>query len=616
LTVAGGIATNQVLTNHVWSWPWFGAAVLSVAAAGAADRRAVAQPRATLRSDLVDTKSQPLLVGQVTLRQLGVHPSPFASEGDSPYIERDVHKDEDRVSALREGDRGLLIVQGPRLAGTTRTLAEIARTSPLVSYRLLAYVNDPGVKISEMVAQGRRWAYTGPGAVLWLDDLTTAQLGQLDGALLDSLPPGMWILATVHDKRLKERRISEHVRRLLEERAVIITLGTLSAQEREATGAESAYATLQPALEAGDELLMGRLMVALDQIQSLLIPGSSEESADRVTLLRAVTDWYRISMPTLLTRQVLEKLYPAYRRELAGQRHGWPISLSGFENALTWVTAKSSRERPQLVDLQGSSRRNWYAPHPLLAVVAEDTGQPGAWPVADALWEYADGFLKGDQRRNIGYVALDREAFAQARRLLAHADKVDPRALHRVADWLRRTGDVSEARRWYRRLIATGHADQAPRAMVNLGIMEKQQRNLDEARRLWKQAITTGHADEAPRAMLGLGILENELGHVDEARRWWEQAIVTGHADIAPQVMVHLGVLEKQLGNLDEARRWYDKAIATGHTNQAPQAMVNLGNLENQQRNLNEARRWYDKAIATGHANEAPRAVASKIRCK
>lgn len=140
LTVAGGIATNQVLTNHVWSWPWFAAAVLSVAAAGAADRRAAVQPRATLRSDLVDAKGQPLLVGQVTLRQLGVHPSRFDPEGDSPYIERDVDKDEDWASAMREGDRRLLIVQGPRLAGTTRTLAEIARTSPLASYRLLAYV--------------------------------------------------------------------------------------------------------------------------------------------------------------------------------------------------------------------------------------------------------------------------------------------------------------------------------------------------------------------------------------------------------------------------------------------------------------------------------------------
>jgi hypothetical protein len=26
LTVAGGVATNQVLNNSVWSWPWFVAA--------------------------------------------------------------------------------------------------------------------------------------------------------------------------------------------------------------------------------------------------------------------------------------------------------------------------------------------------------------------------------------------------------------------------------------------------------------------------------------------------------------------------------------------------------------------------------------------------------------
>ena len=51
---------------------------------------------------------------------------------------------------------------------------------------------------------------------------------------------------------------------------------------------------------------MGRLMVALDPIQDALTRGRAEESADRVALLRAVTDWYRVAMPGLLTHDRAE----------------------------------------------------------------------------------------------------------------------------------------------------------------------------------------------------------------------------------------------------------------------------------------------------------------------
>ena len=156
----------------------------------------------------------PLLVGQVTPRQLGVHPSRCCAHGDSPYIERDV--DKTLADALRDGSRRLVVVQGPRLAGTTSTLAQAAQTY-LAGHHVLVFVGDPRFTVAQMVAQGRRWA-DGAGAVLWLDDLTPAQLGQLDRALLDDLPAGLWILATVHDKHLEGFRAPEHVALLLEER--------------------------------------------------------------------------------------------------------------------------------------------------------------------------------------------------------------------------------------------------------------------------------------------------------------------------------------------------------------------------------------------------------------
>ncbi len=109
--------------------------------------------------------------------------------------------------------------------------------------------------------------------MLWLDDLTPAQFGQLNRALLDDLPTELWILATVHDKHLEGFRAPEHVALLLEERAVCIAVGTISDLERDAIRGEDVYSDLQPVLDGDSELLMGRLMVALDQIQDALTLG-------------------------------------------------------------------------------------------------------------------------------------------------------------------------------------------------------------------------------------------------------------------------------------------------------------------------------------------------------
>ena len=68
LMVALGIATNQVLNNRVWSWPWFALAIASAVTTVAVDRRMAAaeQPRARLRPSLVDVKDHPLRVSEVT----------------------------------------------------------------------------------------------------------------------------------------------------------------------------------------------------------------------------------------------------------------------------------------------------------------------------------------------------------------------------------------------------------------------------------------------------------------------------------------------------------------------------------------------------------------------
>jgi TPR repeat protein len=607
LMVVLGITTNQVLNNSVWSWAWFTAAVACAGATVAVSRRMAAldQPWPVLR--LVDENGCPPMLREVTPRQLGVHPSRFGVDGNSPYIERD--DDEVLARVLREGHQRLVVVQGPRLAGTTSTLVQAAQTY-LPGHRVLVFADDPRFSLAQMVAEGRRWAVEGQGAVLWLDDLNASRLGQLDHPLLDSLPTGLWILATVHDKYLKGFRVPEHVTQLLEEESARVSVGAISAREQDAIRGEVVYADLRAVLNNTDEWLMGRLMVALDQVQDVLVPGIDEESVDRIALLRVVIDWYRLAMPTPLARSVLKDLYARYLREAAGSSGDTPISAARFERTLKWATTGNSRERPQLVDRKETGRTSWYAPNPLLTVIADDTGQPGAWPVGEALWVYADQNLKEDQRRDIGYTALDRGAYPQAWRLLSHDDThVEAVALHRVAQWLQESGEIDAARLFYGKVIATGQQDQAVAAMVNLGTLEAKHGDVAEAHRWLNKAAATGHPNLAPTAMVNLGTLELEQGDVAEARRWWRDAAATGHPDLAPTAMVSLGTLESEQGDVAEARRWLNKAAATGHPEQAPKAIFSMGMLEAERGNAEAARRWLRKAVATGHPEQAPKAM-------
>ena len=609
LMVAVGVAINQVLNSRVWSWPWFAAALVFAAATVVVDRwvKAAEEPRAILGPGLTDAKGRPLLISQATPVQLGVHPSQFGGSGDSPYIARDA--DDTLAGAMQSGDRRLVIVQGPRLAGATRLLAHAAQ-SHLAGHLALAFVADPRLTLPQVLAEARRVA-RGRDAVLWLDGVTPIQLGHLELGLLEDLPAGLWVLATVHGNYFGKFQVPETLRAQLEQKAVVVTLGVISERERDALLAAPAYGPLGPALAADADLLMGRLMVALEQIQDALAVGRTEESAGQIALLQAVTDWYRAEVPTLLTRRVLERdLYPAYRSAARGHAGHQPVSATGFERALAWATVKSSSKQPQLVDVERVGQHRRYVPHPLLPVVADDAGQPGSWPVAPALWEYANQSLAEDARRDVGYAALERGAYAFARRLLDHDDtKIAPAALYEVADWLNDQGSIAGARRWYERVVSTDDPDLAPVAMVDLGLLEADQGRFDEARHWLRRVVDGGYGAESQRAMAVLGAIERQRGNVAGARDWWERAVADGDGPYAPQVMTDLGMLAREEGDLNAARGWWEQAAATEHEHYAPYAMNALGELGVGLGDRAAARRWWEQAAASEDNDEAPQAM-------
>ncbi|MFI6604158.1 tetratricopeptide repeat protein [Nonomuraea sp. NPDC050536] len=615
LTISLGVATNQVLNGDDFQPLWL---VLGLVLAVLT----IALQRWLYRRDLADAELQPVLwpeltggsgrpkeLSEITPRDLGVHVNRFAVSGQPPYIARVA---DDLLAAAFTGDDGprLVIVHGPRLAGATATLAHAVLTHLPGHYRVVAYHDDPRLSISAMIEHAARHRADRGGVVLWLDGLTPQRLAELAAIAVDQLTPGLWVAVTLADGGPQVEPLSGRPAKFLDENAVRVELRTITPIERRALESCDAYAALRPVLAEGHDVLMGRLMVAWEEIRRALA-GDGERSTDRIALLRAVTDWYRLHLDSrrLLTRDILDHLFQTYRREIAALPSDAPVPVTGYRSALKWaMTADSSR--PRLIDLKASRSGRFYAPHPLLTVFAEDLSEPARWPVHDALWAYADEYFDGEQRRDIGYAALQRQAYPAAFSLLNHTDTdIEADVWGRTASQLQNAGDFDEARRWWKKAIALGHPDHAPYAMYELGLMEKRQDNFEQARHWYGEAIASGHPDHASRAKGSLGLMEKQQGNLDEARHWFGRAIATGHGDYAPWAMIHLGLLLHEQNEIAAARLWYTETIASGHPDHAPNAMHDLGLLEKQQGHVDEARRWYQEAIAYGHPDEAPVAM-------
>jgi hypothetical protein len=253
-------------------------------------------------------------------RELGVHASRFSVDGDSPYIPRQA--DALLAAALTGNEKRLVIVEGPRLAGTTRTLAEAA-LAHLPDHLAAAFVDDPRVPLADMIDQASRWVddadeaagVEAAGVVVWFERLSPERFTEVACFSLETLPSGVMVLATFDSAEREGLRVAEQVSTFsAQQYAARIEVGAITGQERGDLLVEDCYAVLRPMLEGGQDAFLGRLMIAWEPLRAALSCGRTEQSADQVALLRAITDWGRARVPRLLTADILGLLYRAYRR--------------------------------------------------------------------------------------------------------------------------------------------------------------------------------------------------------------------------------------------------------------------------------------------------------------
>ncbi|SHN44401.1 tetratricopeptide repeat protein [Cryptosporangium aurantiacum] len=487
---------------------------------------------------VADDRGRPPRLADVSLGDLGVH------EPHGTYVPREADA---ALEKLFADDAPLIVVHGKRLVGTSRTLAEAARTH-LPDHTLLAFHPDPRVPLAELVAVAKRHAKN--GAVLWLDDAGTELLRQLGQV---TLPAGVRVLVTARSGLLGGARLPDPLA------GAAVEVGPLTTAELDALR-EAEYDVPADAKPTR----AGLLLVPLEPVKAALSGDSDERSIrfDRQALLHTLSDWHRMDPPTPLTGKILATLYADYRRELAHLDGRAAVSTPGRERAIEWALELG------LVTEVFAKGSEYYYGSGLLSAVAD--GQRRA--VSGPFWQYVARAFEPDARRAMGLTAFDRGDYPRARDLLDQLDDVPVQVLYVIAYRAHRGGSVAIARRWYEKAITAGSVQ----AMVDLGVLEAAEGRADEARKWFQQAVDSGDAAEAPRAMRGLGVLEKEQGNSEQARQWFTDALDSEDSVQAANAMVDLGVLAEELGDVEEARSWYEKAAETHQPAAASVAGANL----------------------------------------
>ena len=570
LLVAGEATAGAVLADGVVKWAYVGWAVVVAGCGVAAERWLFRAPGPTLR--LRDGRRGAPVFHDVAMTDLGVHRSRLARAAGETYVERDI---DGAVQAAVSTGRRLVLVHGPVLAGATRTLVEAVRKER-PGVRLVAFEPDRTATLARRVEQARRWKRADDygGVALWLDHLGGPELFEITTELLNSAENhGVHLLATAASDDVEA---VEHSRPD-DPRLAVIGVGAATGSERTRLLAVPAFREVTEA-HADTPVLLGRLLVSLEQVERHMTPAVPEDQ-ERVALVRAVVDWHRLGVPLPLTKRDLAGLFSLYLGAVLGLSHRPETDPGRLNQALQGGLQRRGDLDQPLIHQQGRKRDTTFRPHPLLAALA-DSDSPAAWPLQPEIWTYLYATTSGSRRHQLGLYAYGRGLLLEASELLIvdTNNGLDPAVMHLLGH-AEEVSNPDHARTWWQRAVDSDHPDYASAAMVDLGVLEKDQGVVDQARHWYQQAVNSDHPDYAPAAMVNLGNLEKDQGVVDQARHWYQQAVNSDHPDNASAAMVNLGFLEEDQGVVDQARHWYQRVIDSSHPQYTPMAKQYLRKL-------------------------------------
>ncbi|MEO3811450.1 tetratricopeptide repeat protein [Sphaerisporangium sp. B11E5] len=553
-------------------------------------------------------------LAEVTNVQLGATPTRYTRDGNAPYIPRIPDDEQIRAALTNSGPPyPFVLVWGATKAGKSRILAEALRAILPADTPVVIPVN--GQALAELVHSGLPGCQQTPSLV-YLDDLTAADLEALTSPVLDAICGRAVLAATITAKRRSQILTSggdiTRTARTAVERAHNHELTFRPPTPQEHQQAKRLYPAEVFRGSIAETLVGGAELIARYRA------GQDDDPAG-CALVQAAVDWRRIGMNRPITQAELHRLFPVY---LPLIRAGMPATTIAFRNGLHQWAARPIASQVALLtptaspagDEHKAGQSGWVVfDHAISADEGTLTDHPPR-PIPDEMWPELLSLITPFDALAVAVAAYLRKqinhAITAARKAMAchEVDKASA-AASLLGGLLADQGDVEGAQAAFQQAIDSGHADHAPAAAFFLGGLLADQGDVEGAQAAFQQAIDSGHADHAPAAAFFLGGLLADQGNVEGAQAVYQQAIDSGHADHAPAAAFFLGGLLADQGNVEGAQAAFQQAIDSGHADRAPAAAIYLGGLLDRHGDVEGARAAFQWAIDSGHADHAPAAA-------
>jgi tetratricopeptide (TPR) repeat protein len=477
-----------------------------------------------------------------------------------PYIHRD---EEEIIRAHLRGGRPVLLI-GPSMVGKTkiaaRIIAEEFGSWPVV-------IPDSMTALADLDAQDM----TLQRSVIWLDDIDRliGKGGITDGALRRLAAAGNIIVSTIRSGPYNDFRPSDLFRP--QEWDVLCVFEhvfikrSLTQKERERLANAVDNLEVQARIRT---VGLGEYVGSAMQVAEALELGAAGADALGYALVLGAADWRRCGMTRPVPSAVLVPLAEPHL-DLRGRTR--MVDKDAFKAGLAWATREIN---PNVSLLQPGGTDCYVVYDYALDLIAAQ-----GMPIPNGNWAVIMTNADAPELISLGLTA----------ELAYHLTEIAIHAWRKAAD--------------------SGHADMAPMAALNLGVLLQAQGNADGAMAAYQQAIDSGRPRQAARAALNLGALLQAQGNTGGAMAAYQQAIDSGQADVIPTAAVNLGVVLQARGDAEGAMAAYQQAIDCGQADQRAKAAFNLGVVLQARGDADGAMAAYQQAIDSGQADQRAKAA-------
>jgi tetratricopeptide (TPR) repeat protein len=534
---------------------------------------------------------------------LGATPTKHSTSAAGPYVARPA-ADCELVGLLRTDGPPypFVILRGDSKAGKSRTLAEAVRTvwpdAPVIL--------TTGEGLAGLVGLDPPLPIKPVPAVVWLDDLTAADLTHLTGSVLASTRKRAIVVATITSQRYN---------------AIVRTGSDTSKVARAALnaahGCQLAFDLTDKEREQAHRLYpderieasIGETLVGGEELLAKLDAGRTDNPAGQA-IVHAAVDCRRVGLTRGVSDSELKLLFPRYLRKV---KSGLRATDDRFATGLEWAAEPVASQVALLRPIGVGDERRWEVLDYIVSAQDGQTGHP-VRAIPFFAWTELLAIATPSECYDIAQAAMLRDERGHADkgfRTAKRDPKVAPKAAFYLGSLLVEQGRVAEAADEIKyavdnRRILLGD-DETSMLTLQLGASYLHGNDIPRATATLEYARDFGDTTVASEAAFMLGVMHYEQGDMVQAELAYQHAIDLGHSDMAPKASVGLGVLLEARGDRDRAKAAYRHAMDAGHAEVSPKAAASLGALLGQDGDVEGAAAALQFAIDSGGlpANEA-----------